>query len=338
MSEPAATVCPMTNEGDTSGSAQPHDALFRLVFTNPENTGSELRSVLPPELTAHIDLDGMVLQEGTFVDEHLRHRQTDVLFKTTVHGDDAYLYLLVEHQSSPDPLMAFRRLQYQVRIWDRHLKQHKIQPGQRPLPLIIPVVIYQGRRHWNAPTDIAYLLNIDDSLATAAGNLVPHAGFLLDDLTTVDDATLRARPLTTAARITFVYLTHAPGDPHATRWMPNWTDHIIELDVKSVEAHFQYLVTVSPTDIYDVARYAATVGPDTMEAAMNTADVLRAEGHAEGRVEARADMLIELLTAKFGKLDPRIRNRVEHATTEQISEWSTRLVLGNEALDQVFGA
>ena len=35
---------------------------------------------------------------------------------------------------------------------------------------------------------------------------------------------------------------------------------------------------------------------------------------------------------------PRIRNRVEHATTEQISEWSTRLVLGNEALDQVFGA
>ena len=102
----------------------------------------------------------------------------------------------------------------------------------------------------------------------------------------------------------------------------------IELDVKSVEAHFQYLVTVSPTDIYDVARFAATVGPDTMEAAMNTADVLCAEGRAEGRVEARADMLIELLTAKFGKLDPRIRNRVEHATTGadlrmESTDWSS---------------
>ena len=71
----------MTNEGTRPEAHKSHDALFRVGFTNPENTGSELRSV-PPELTAHIDLDGMVLQEGTFVDEHPYARQTDVLFKT----------------------------------------------------------------------------------------------------------------------------------------------------------------------------------------------------------------------------------------------------------------
>ena len=118
----------MTNAGDSSG-GQPHDALFRLVFTDPENAGSELRSVLPQELAARIDLDGLVLQEGTFVDEVLRHRQTDVLFATTVGDRDAYLYVLIEHQSRPDPLMAFRMLVYQVRIWERHLAERQPESG-----------------------------------------------------------------------------------------------------------------------------------------------------------------------------------------------------------------
>ncbi|WP_244427206.1 Rpn family recombination-promoting nuclease/putative transposase [Gordonia amarae] len=310
------------------------------MFTDPENAGSELRSVLPPELTAHIDFNDMVLQEGTFVDENLRHRQTDVLFKTTVQEDDAYVYVVIEHQSTPDPLMAFRMLQYQVRIWDRHVKQHTIRPGQRPLPLIIPVVIYQGRRRWTAPTDIADLLDINDSLGAAADGLIPHASYLLDDLTTVSDAALRARPLTTAARITFVFLTKAPEDPNAIRWLPEWTDHINQLDSSRLEALFQYLVVVSTTQVEDIIRYTATVGPEAEEAAMNTADVLRAEGRAEGRAgalaEGRAGLLIELLTAKFGDVDTDTRERVARANTEQISQWSARLVLGADTLEQIF--
>ena len=48
-----------------------HDALFRLVFGDPDNTASELRSVLPPRLTARINLDNLRPQPGTFVDPEL---------------------------------------------------------------------------------------------------------------------------------------------------------------------------------------------------------------------------------------------------------------------------
>lgn len=47
---------------------------------------------------------------------------------------------------------------------------------------------------------------------------------------------------------------------------------------------FQYLVVVSTTQVEDIIRYTATVGPEAEEAAMNTADVLRAEG-AEPKAE-----------------------------------------------------
>ena len=128
------------NDPGTSG-GQPHDALVRVVLGDPQHTASELRSILPPKVLAHLDLDRLELQPGTFVDQNLRHRHTDLLFRTTLDDHDAYLYVLVEHQRTPDPLMALRILAYQVRIWDKHLADHHAT-GTRPLPLIVPSIPY----------------------------------------------------------------------------------------------------------------------------------------------------------------------------------------------------
>lgn len=70
--------------------------------------------------------------------------------------------------------MALRMLGYQLRIWERHLAQPEQRSRTRPLPLIIPVVIYQGRRQWIAPTDLADLIDVDQDLVGAASDLVPR--------------------------------------------------------------------------------------------------------------------------------------------------------------------
>ncbi|MEZ5212010.1 Rpn family recombination-promoting nuclease/putative transposase [Gordonia sp. (in: high G+C Gram-positive bacteria)] len=70
--------------------------------------------------------------------------------------DALFRHVLMEHQRTPDPLMAFRMLSYQVQIWRRHLhevRRRGLTP--RPLPPIIPLVIYQGRRRWTPATDLA---------------------------------------------------------------------------------------------------------------------------------------------------------------------------------------
>ncbi|MFT4088083.1 MAG: Rpn family recombination-promoting nuclease/putative transposase, partial [Gordonia sp. (in: high G+C Gram-positive bacteria)] len=135
---------------DTGGTSdfrgQPHDALFRRVLGRPEHAGSELRSILPAEVVSRIDLDSLSLQPGTFVDDHLRHRHTDLLFQATIDDRDGYLYVLLEHQRTPDPLMAYRMLGYQAQIWSRHLSEAAKagEPEPRSLPVVIPIVIYQG--------------------------------------------------------------------------------------------------------------------------------------------------------------------------------------------------
>ncbi|MBK7156737.1 MAG: Rpn family recombination-promoting nuclease/putative transposase [Sandaracinaceae bacterium] len=56
-----------------------HDAFFKRIFSNPEYAAGELASVLPPELVAAIDLGKHVLMPGSFVDDAMKQRHTDLL-------------------------------------------------------------------------------------------------------------------------------------------------------------------------------------------------------------------------------------------------------------------
>jgi Putative transposase, YhgA-like len=112
------------------GVPTPHDSVFRRIFAVPANAASQQRAVLPPELAARLDLARLAPVPGSFVDEALRWRHSDLLFTAPLDGHDAFVYVLIEHQSSDDPLMAFRVLRYVTRIWDQykraelHLMQH----------------------------------------------------------------------------------------------------------------------------------------------------------------------------------------------------------------------
>jgi hypothetical protein len=55
----------------------PHDALFRAVFGDPDNAAELLRSILPAEITAAIDWRTLRRVEGSFVDDALRDKRAE---------------------------------------------------------------------------------------------------------------------------------------------------------------------------------------------------------------------------------------------------------------------
>ena len=63
------------------------------------------------------------------------------------------IYILIEHQSDPDPLMGFRMLFYMMLIWDKQrenwMKDHKSYRGFRFQP-ILPLVFYTGTKKWKS--------------------------------------------------------------------------------------------------------------------------------------------------------------------------------------------
>jgi hypothetical protein len=134
-----------------------------------------------------------------------------VLFTAPLDGQDAFVYVLVEHQSSDDPLMAFRVLRYVTRIWDQHEREH---PRARRLPAVVPRVVYQGDDRWTSPVHLLDVIDLSPAAKQEMPAWLPRFGFLLDDLTRADEDQLLARNLTPAALVTLRLLqTARPRQP-----------------------------------------------------------------------------------------------------------------------------
>ena len=154
-------------------------------------SGSHAAPSLAP-LVSRIDWSTLQVTDGHYVDEELATRQSDLLYTAKLDGHPVGLYLLFEHQSTPDPLMAFRLLRYMVRIWDRWLGDH---PSARTLPVIVPVVLAHAEDGWHEATSMGELYALPSELLSAVSGYVPMFAFVLDDLSRHTDEELRSRAL-----------------------------------------------------------------------------------------------------------------------------------------------
>lgn len=119
---------------------KPHDAVFKQFLTHIDTARDFLDIHLPTELRAICDLNTLQLASGSFVEEDLTSQYSDVLYSLKMQDEEGYLHILLEHQSSPDKKMAFRLMRYAIAVMQRH-----IESGHKQLPLVIPILFYQGK-------------------------------------------------------------------------------------------------------------------------------------------------------------------------------------------------
>ena len=62
---------------------------------------------------------------------------------------DKKVFLLIEHQSKIDYEMPKRILNYEIEIMKTAENRNVVQEKNKEMPIIIPVVIYTGRKKWN---------------------------------------------------------------------------------------------------------------------------------------------------------------------------------------------
>ncbi|STW09521.1 transposase [Klebsiella grimontii] len=97
------------------------------------------RLYLPEEIRQQCDFATLRLESASFVDEDLRAWYSDVLWSVQTTSGPGYVYVVIEHQSSPDNHMAFRLMRYAIAAMQRHL-----DAGHKELPLVVPMLFYHG--------------------------------------------------------------------------------------------------------------------------------------------------------------------------------------------------
>lgn len=335
-----------------------HDSLIKWTFSNVRYAAVELRAMLPPALLAKLDLSTLQLRPGSFVDRDLRQSHTDLLYSVQLASRQAYIYLLLEHQSDPDGSMPFRLLAYLVRVWQDHLRRAERGSGTAlPLPLIIPLVVHQGPNGWTKARHFHELFDPELLQVEGVANLVPSFSFLLDDLVQQSDAALLARARDQAELLVSLALW-ALRDARSRERLLNsllqWAP-IMQAAGQSDEGSealatlWGYFFMVTPDlSEHDFAQALSAALPDSQGPIMATlAEQWMKKGRAQGLAkglekglekglnQGRRDTLARLLELKFGPTPDWAQTRLTAASREELARWTER-VLGAESLEAVF--
>jgi predicted transposase YdaD len=120
-----------------------HDVLFREGFSLPRVARQFLTRWLAPEFLALVDWSSLEIQRITGINTALAERKADIVYRVRAGGIRIWFYLLVEHQSTPDPHMPLRVLEYTVLIWQsiaQHLWTYLLHHSELKSPEIRQIV------------------------------------------------------------------------------------------------------------------------------------------------------------------------------------------------------
>ena len=140
------------------GRPQPHDVAFKALYGFRLMVGDLLGVVLPKALLARIDWATLERLPAEWFGPGLERRLGDCVWRVRLRGGGSLL-VLIEFQRSLDRLMPLRIVSYASMLLLDLDKRGELDKGPRgrTLPLIIPVVLYNGLRPWRSPLSLSGL-------------------------------------------------------------------------------------------------------------------------------------------------------------------------------------
>ncbi len=185
--------------------SNPHDKFFKESFSRPEVARDFLANYLPAEVVQELDLSALEPLKDSFIDKALQAHYSDLLYRLKLRdGRDMHVYVLFEHKSSPEPLVAFQLLRYMVRIWEQALKK-----GGSLSP-IVPIVVYHGQKAWQISLHFRDLFDIPQALL----EFLPDYRYHLTDLSRFSDAELKGAVI---HRVVLLVMKHISSTALAQR-------------------------------------------------------------------------------------------------------------------------
>jgi predicted transposase/invertase (TIGR01784 family) len=273
---------------------------------------------------------------GDFVQKALRNRKSDILYQTRINGRKGYFYLHFEHQRKVDQEMAFRIIIYMANIWEQHQKQY---PAEKQIPLVVPVVLYQGEQRWTAPTDLHEMLQVPVYLKP----YIPQFSYLLKDLSSFSDEQIQGEIF---VQLSLLVMKHIDSPNMRQLFKYKLMPLIVKLFQKQtgleyIETMLYYLSNTSEyLDQEEVLRLfdESPLDKPEKEIIMTLAEQWKQEGKLigieQGEKSGKLKLVKQLLNLKFGDKALEYYRLLETSSVDLLEKTSKNL-LKYDTLEEV---
>jgi hypothetical protein len=305
--------------------ATPHDTFFRESFGRREIAADFLRSRLPAEVLADVDLDTLDIAKDTYVSSELRSVYSDLVYRVRHRGGDLTIYVLFEHKSHPEHWTLLQLLRYIAAEGEQYRKQH---PAARRLPPVYPIVIYHGARAWQAPAGFHAIV---DPLPASLAPYVPSFRYDLVDLSARTNAGIKGEVLTRLVQLALRWIFDDAPLERLRELMA-----LIE-QVKDRETAVDVLESLLRYYVQGTGRVDEPAVRNLLQQTSAGDPIMQTfidRSIEQGRQQGEAAVLLRQIERKFGPPSAEVRERVLSADPDRLLDWSER-ILTAETLESV---
>ncbi len=290
-----------------------HDRLFEELL---KTFFVEFVELFLPEVYAYLEPDSVVfLDKEIFIDVTSGESyEVDLVAKARVRGQESFFLIHVEHQAQPQTEFGRRLFRYFARLFEEH-----------GLP-VYPVVIYDKPRR---PEPSTFRIGFPDRVVLEFNYRViqlnrlhwrdflrhqnPVAAALMAKMQMKPEERKRVK-LECLRLIATLKLDRA-----RMHLISGFVDTYLKLNAAEEKWFKAELKKLDPTTQKEVMEIVTSWMEEGIKKGLQ-------QGRQEGRQEGGADVILRLLTRRFGALSPRTQKKIRHLSIAQLEELSEALL------------
>lgn len=316
-----------------------HDSGYKKLFSNRTIFRQLLETFVAEPWVTQLDFSQAETLDKSFVADHYKATESDLIYKVPLQGRPVYIYLLMEFQSKVDRFMAVRIAYYILAFYMDYIANSRSANGftsdsatgervkGEKLPAVFPLVVYNGSEPWTAAERLTDLVATEPVLGDYG---VQCRYFKLAENAFSRDRLLAIRNIVSTLFLAeahydiallieeFVALFSQEEDKRAVSLLLNWFHQLVvhgrvqERDYAALEQEYHSVREVREMLI---------------EALEKEKQLIRQEGFEQGEALATSRMIAQILQRKFGEVPALVHERLRGYTLAELN------ALINPALD-----
>ena len=135
---------------------KPHDSGYKYLLYSKKAFVQLIRSFVKTGWAEQVDEASLYRLDKSYILQDFKNKEADVVYQAKLKDKEVIFYVLLELQSTVDYLVPYRLLLYMIEIWRDILKNVSENEAKRKsfrLPVIVPLVLYNGQSKWNVPVN-----------------------------------------------------------------------------------------------------------------------------------------------------------------------------------------
>lgn len=139
----------------------PYDKAYKSLLSSRSLFAELLQNFVPSEWARQIAGEDLLRVDKSYILSDYKEKESDLVYRACIRGQEFYFYLLLEFQSRVDFEMPHRLLTYMTEIWrdvSLNAPPAEVRRKSYRLPAIVPIVLYNGSSAWTAARSFREML------------------------------------------------------------------------------------------------------------------------------------------------------------------------------------